>query len=196
MSGSFLLGLPGKIGTLLTRLSDTRATKLDNLDAAVTTRSAAATALSTVQWTSARAAKLDSLATVPITNGVVEGSAFMPDAALDTLVSGLTTASTSSTSFADAVNYTGPGVLLFAAVKKTAQNTTMEVILDGVTAISVVANGSSGDTAIAVGMFCGPTATPILIPEPIAFRTSLQIQHKTASAVAPSVAIYRYRETA
>jgi len=196
MSGSFLLGLPGKIGTLLTRLSDTRATKLDNLDAAVTTRSAAATALSTVQWTSARAAKLDSLATVPITNGVVEGSAFTPDAALDTLVSGLTTASTSSTSFADAVNYTGPGVLLFAAVKKTAQNTTMEVILDGVTAISVVANGSSGDTAIAVGMLCGPTATPILIPEPIAFRTSLQIRHKTASAVAPSVAIYRYRETA
>ena len=196
MSGSFLLGLPGKIGTLLTRLSDTRATKLDNLDAAVTTRSAAATALSTVQWTSARAAKLDSLATVPITNGVVEGSAFTPGAALDTLVSGLTTASTSSTSFADAVNYTGPGVLLFAAVKKTGQNTTMEVILDGVTAISVVANGSSGDTAIAVGMLCGPTATPILIPEPIAFRTSLQIRHKTASAVAPSVAIYRYRETA
>jgi hypothetical protein len=38
-----------------------RAAKVDNLDAAVTTRAAAATALSTAQWTNARAALLDNL---------------------------------------------------------------------------------------------------------------------------------------
>jgi hypothetical protein len=67
----FLLGLPGKVQTLLTRLSatwaakldtlaanytTTRAGKLDNLDAAITTTAPAATALSTAVWTSALAA--------------------------------------------------------------------------------------------------------------------------------------------
>jgi hypothetical protein len=47
--------------TLTGRLTSTRATNLDNLDAAVTTRASAATALSTVQWTNGRATNLDSL---------------------------------------------------------------------------------------------------------------------------------------
>lgn len=34
-----LLSLPGKLSTLLTRLSDARATKLDNLDATISSRS-------------------------------------------------------------------------------------------------------------------------------------------------------------
>lgn len=94
---SFLLGVPGRLKTLIDRLTSTRAgyldnlasytpargTKLDNLDALITSRASgadytptragkldnldatvasrapASTALSTSTWTSARAAKLD-----------------------------------------------------------------------------------------------------------------------------------------
>lgn len=60
----FLLGVPGKLKTitdyLTTNLSTTRAAKIDNLDAAMSTRAAAATALSTATWTSDTAAKINS----------------------------------------------------------------------------------------------------------------------------------------
>lgn len=58
----FLAGLPGKVATLVSRLTSTRAANLDNLDATVSTRAAAATALSTTQWTNLRAGYLDNLA--------------------------------------------------------------------------------------------------------------------------------------
>ena len=57
----FIAGLPGQMATLLARLTATRATNLDNLDAAVSTRAAASTALSTATWTGARAANLDTI---------------------------------------------------------------------------------------------------------------------------------------
>jgi hypothetical protein len=61
----FLLGVPGKLKTisdwLTTYWTAARAAKVDNLDAAVSTRAAAATALSTATWTNARAAALDSI---------------------------------------------------------------------------------------------------------------------------------------
>ena len=59
MAAEFLFGLPGKVATLLTRITSARATKLDNLDAAISTVSVAATALSTSNWTNARAALID-----------------------------------------------------------------------------------------------------------------------------------------
>ena len=61
----FLLGVPGKLKTitdyLTTYLSSTRAAKIDNLDAAISTRAAAATALSSATWTPARAGYLDKI---------------------------------------------------------------------------------------------------------------------------------------
>lgn len=48
MSGSFLLGVPGKLSTVLARLTAGRASNLDNLDAAVTTRASAASLTSGV----------------------------------------------------------------------------------------------------------------------------------------------------
>ncbi len=63
MSMAPLLGLPGKVKTLVDRLTSTRATNLDNLDAAITTRAAASTALSSTTWTGARAGYLDLLNT-------------------------------------------------------------------------------------------------------------------------------------
>lgn len=63
MSLAPLLGLPGKVKTLLDRLTATRAGYLDNLDAAVTTRAPSSTALSSATWTSARAGYLDKINT-------------------------------------------------------------------------------------------------------------------------------------
>lgn len=60
MLGNFF-GPSGRLKTLLARLTDARATKIDNLDAAISTRAAASTALSTANWTAARAGYLDVL---------------------------------------------------------------------------------------------------------------------------------------
>jgi hypothetical protein len=55
----FFAGVPGKLKTLTDRLSSGRATALDNLDAAITTRAAASTALSNATWTNTKAGYLD-----------------------------------------------------------------------------------------------------------------------------------------
>lgn len=56
-----LLGLPGRVSALLGRLTETRASNLDRLDAAVTSRAPAGTALSNLVWTDAIAAKLGAM---------------------------------------------------------------------------------------------------------------------------------------
>lgn len=56
-----LLGLPGKIKTLLDRLTSVRATALDDLDATISSRAPASTAMSNATWSDARAAKVDYL---------------------------------------------------------------------------------------------------------------------------------------
>lgn len=61
MSLAPLLGLPGKVKTMIDRLTADRATKLDNLNATVSSRAPSATALLSTTWTNARAAKLDNL---------------------------------------------------------------------------------------------------------------------------------------
>jgi len=63
MSLAPLMGLPGKVKTLLDRLTATRAGNLDNLNTPVSSRAAAATALSTANWTNTRAGNLDRLDT-------------------------------------------------------------------------------------------------------------------------------------
>ncbi len=57
-----LLGVPGKLKTLLDRLTSLRAIRIDNLDNTITSRAPASTALSTAYWTNARAGYLDNLA--------------------------------------------------------------------------------------------------------------------------------------
>lgn len=55
----FLLGVPSAVKTLLDRLTATRAANLDNLNATISSRAAASTAVSNADYTTARAAKLD-----------------------------------------------------------------------------------------------------------------------------------------
>ena len=59
---TFLMGIPGKMGTLLSRITDARAVKLDNLDTTVSSRAPSSTALSNATWTNARAGYLDNIA--------------------------------------------------------------------------------------------------------------------------------------
>ena len=61
----FIAGLPGQMATLIGRLTATRATNLDNIDAAVSTRAAASTALSTATWTNALAADIALIPSIP-----------------------------------------------------------------------------------------------------------------------------------
>lgn len=77
---TMLAGVPGKLKTLIDRLTATRAANLDKLDANISTRAAASTALSNATWdgtlagnlaalTTTRAARLD--ATV-LVDGVIK----------------------------------------------------------------------------------------------------------------------------
>jgi hypothetical protein len=79
-----LMGVPGKLKTLIDRLTSTRATNLDNLDATVSSRAAASTALSTATWTSTRAGYMDSYLRIKsIQRGTItiEGSTTMSNTA-------------------------------------------------------------------------------------------------------------------
>ena len=58
---TMLAGVPGKLKTLLDRMTATRAANLDKLDANISTRAAASTALSNATWTEALAANLGAL---------------------------------------------------------------------------------------------------------------------------------------
>ena len=54
-----LLGLPGRIKILIDRITSTRASNLDNLDGAVSSRAPASTALSSSVWTGTKAGYVD-----------------------------------------------------------------------------------------------------------------------------------------
>ena len=66
---TMLAGVPGKLKTLIDRLTATRAANLDKLDATVSSRAAASTALSNAVWSDARAAKLDAIGVKSIQRG-------------------------------------------------------------------------------------------------------------------------------
>lgn len=58
---ALLAGVPGRLKTLIDRLTAARAANLDSIDATISSRAPANTALSTATWTGTRAANLDSI---------------------------------------------------------------------------------------------------------------------------------------
>lgn len=74
----FLLSVPGKLKTIsdfvTTNWTATRATKVDNLDASISSRAVASTALSSATWTPTRAAKLDGVIQTSVINSLQHGS--------------------------------------------------------------------------------------------------------------------------
>lgn len=69
MSIGFLASIKAGVSTLTSRLTSDRAGYLDRLDAAITTRAAASTALSSATWTAARAGYLDKIGVKSIQQG-------------------------------------------------------------------------------------------------------------------------------
>lgn len=105
----FLLGVPGKLKTIIdhlnANLSPTRAGKIDNLDAAISTRAPSSTALSTANYTAARAGYLDNLA-----------FGISPIKSIQSLEIYLGANQTSNTATITAVN-TGKAVLLYRGTR-------------------------------------------------------------------------------
>ena len=72
---ALLYGLPGRVKTLLDRLTADRADKIDALDAEISSRAPASTALNNTVWTDERADKLDSLVNL---DAPISGLSFSP----------------------------------------------------------------------------------------------------------------------
>ena len=100
---TMLAGVPGKLKTMLDRLTATRAANLDNLNTTISSRAAASTALTNAVWTDARAGKLDSigLPVSPMDRPVLSGAPFR--------VIGSGTRSTTGTTVL--LDVAGPGIL-------------------------------------------------------------------------------------
>lgn len=203
MSGA-LKSIPGLIQTVIDRLTSTRAANLDNLDAAISTRAAAATALSTTVWTNSHADALAGAAQERglAAGGLLGGSTATGDSGslAQLSVFGLSVATTGSTLDVDVVNYTGPGVLSFleAHIGSAAGGGFVTVTLDGVVAFSGATNvgNSAYNRKCIVGTHAYfNAANGTICFEDIPFRTSLRIQHRAAAGSQINT-IYRYRKHA
>lgn len=136
-----LMGVPGKLKTLLDRLTATRAGNLDNLDAAVTTRAPASTALSTSTWTGTLATDLATISSgasafTGIVNSIQYGSIT------------ISTTGISGTATITAVNV-NKSVLIHLGQKVSVAGQDMNITLTNTT--TVTANRSyqsSGDSTV------------------------------------------------
>lgn len=161
-----LMGLPGRVSALLGRLTETRANNLDRLDAAVTSRAPAGSAISNLVWTDAIAAKLSAMH--------VE----TPPTALPApwvLPSGVTYAGSetippTSGSFSVAYSRSGAGSLRMLAFKGI---TGIRVTVDGVVAISVTSLYEANHYAIWGALSDGNVLSA---DTPLPFQTSLLIE--------------------
>lgn len=151
------ISLFAKINSLLNTLANhvaawtsTRAAKLDNLDAAISSRASASTALSTAQWTNARAGYLDKLNNATygleaIKNAI--GNIFKFDNAIKITHAALSSSGTFSGS--------GKGVLYVFPV---ASDTSAAVTIDG-NSIGNVYGGNGESEAIKIEFLSSFTVT-------------------------------------
>lgn len=212
----FLAGLPGQIATLTSRLTSGRATNLDNLDAAISTRAAASTALSNATWTSALAAALLNVASnnpllkPPKASGVsarqftdaawpgLDLSAYrlmfgsLPESVYDL---------SSTAAWTDIVNYSGSGVLELCAWTATSSGggtATVEIIADGVTVMAYTSASltSYSEHGVAVGdLFISSDRTRSFgNVGAMPFYTTLQIRAKLSIVAARISVATRYRK--
>lgn len=201
----FLAGLPGKLKTLTDRLTSGRAANLDNLDATMTSRAAASTALSNATWTDALAAKLLAMKQRPPTSYIGNGNVFVSiptDIIGATLAySGAMTANTLKT----LVSHTGAGVLNLVAIKTSVtavQTLRVKVTLDGVV---VVDPGATTSTSLAgnigivpvgsvAGFFDGTYNQASVIPAKLAYNSSLLVEIASSASATDYLRTYIARE--
>lgn len=200
---AFLYGIPGKLKTLIDRLTSARAAKLDNLDTTVGSRAPASTALSNAVWTDDLAGNIadgvrewDPILQPPI--GLVPASPGQ-STNVTTLqlgnISGLEKTDTSSTSFEDIVNYAGGGVLEFCALAIYQELCYLKLIVDGTTLADISLDPSSSNWAAkaVAGLYLNTSSYTTIALSQIPFRESLVIQARVSSSGTASV-YYKYRK--
>ena len=189
----FLLGVPGKLKTVIdhlqTYLSSTRCAKIDNLDAAISTRAAAATALSTATWTSGRASALDLIESDPGSRPPIASGFAVPDTltGISGSVAGIIERLCDSVS-ASTHSYTGSGVLNLVAQDNATGGgvaSTCTITIDG----NAVYTFSATISATSVQPHVGHISTVAVALDQIPFRTSLSI------AATGRPAYFKYRKT-
>ena len=168
-----LMGLPGRVSALLGRLTETRANNLDRLDAAVTSRAPAGSALSNLVWTDAIAAKLSAMH-VETPPTALPAPWILPSGVT---YAGSETIPPTSGSFSVAYSRSGAGSLRMLAFKGISG---IRVTVDGVVAISATSLDEAKHYAIWGALSDGnvlsaDTALP--------FKTSLLIETIDPSAV-------------
>jgi len=204
-----LAGVPGKLKTLLDRLTATRAANLDKLNATISSRAAASTALSKAVWTDTRAGKLDLLPLVdpvaesPIATGwptLVFGGFGTADAEVVRRVVGGVAFTTSSLSLVDVVSITGRGVLNFVAIMtgNDMSPAQLQIIIDGVTVLNATGGGGGNyQWAVAVGTLNIESTSAVQAAlDQIPFRSSLVIKLRGTSGTSARKCVYRLRRTA
>lgn len=218
---AMLAGIPGKMKTLLDRLTSTRAANLDKLDANVSTRAASATALTNAVWTDALATKLNGMGNpesnkVPIAGGLVGGANVNAGHSIPGSPKGVqnfaaSTVCGASGTYSDVVNISGSGILtgLFSVSipGASAPSYTMQLIVDGVTIgtyVNSAATSSNSRVRNLVGGFqyiwdvLNSYETVVMIRDGfgIPFKTSLQIRVTSATAdTAKHATYYSYIKT-
>ena len=109
--------------------------------------------------------------------------------------SGLEHLAVTSTTYVDAVNYTGKGVLEFAAAQQETNTfvTTMQITIDGVVVIlaTVTGSGFTGTAAAMVGVINSDAGVSLCA---IPFKVSLKIEVKVSAGTGRS--FIKYRKTA
>ena len=161
-----LLGLPGRVSALLGRLTETRANNLDRLDAAVTSRAPAGSALSNLVWTDAIAAKLSAMH-VETPPTALPAPWILPSGVT---YAGSETIAPTSGSFSVAYSRSGAGSLRMLAFKGIRG---IRVTVDGVVAISDTWLDESKHYSIWGALSDGNVLSA---DTPLPFQTSLLIE--------------------
>ena len=170
-----LMGLPGRVTALLGRLTETRASNLDRLDAAVTSRAPAGTALSNLVWTDAIAAKLGAMH-VETPPTALPAPWILPSGVT---YAGSETITAISGSFSGAYSRSGAGSLRMLAFKGISG---IRVTVDGVVAISVISLDESKHYAIWGALSDGNVLSA---DTPLPFKTSILIETLDPSGMTP-----------
>lgn len=200
---TMLAGVPGKMNALLTRLTAARAESLDKLDATITSRAPAASALNKAVWSDARAAKLDNIQTdvlsLPPNNTLVSQNSkvWMPGMAPywpgTAIVADITPAgmyrldsigTTSSAVSQNVINLTGSGVikaLWFQATKEGLETNALAIncliVIDGVSIYTPAINmtGAMYDRVF-------PLIGGNFLHDNVVFKSSLSVTLNISSA--------------
>lgn len=179
---TMLAGVPGKLKTLIDRLTATRAANLDNLNTTISSRAAASTALTNAVWTDARAGKLDKIDDIeldakyctddPTSRPPIAGGLPFNISAVSSL--GVQGAAPSQVTAGSSHSYSGAGVLEMVALHNASGAGvagSVTVTIDGAAVFAWSGTVPAGNAVICAAGMVGDSFSLGRIP----FRASLQI---------------------